>query len=210
MPACLQVYGDAIIDEAPLLFVSNYHVTVFLKRSEHVQNKQLWASEPIWWNRQHPSARSCWLRFLQVAKEMQDIKLKLPRMVVPRTASGYILPQVSNQVHSPAAKRLRPKAQSAIKLMASSNNRKGYELVSKGTVLPSVSASTQQQPPSAMAGECGSLCRVRSICIACARVLVCSIHSSVLSHFWLQVFGIFTYYVMSYRKQAVLPTNTCF
>ena len=69
--ACLQAYGDAVIDEAPLLFVSNYHCTVFLKRSQHVHDKKLWASEPIWWDRQHPSAPSCWLRCLRAADEMQ-------------------------------------------------------------------------------------------------------------------------------------------
>ena len=26
---CMQVYGDAVIDEAPLLILTNYHVTVF-------------------------------------------------------------------------------------------------------------------------------------------------------------------------------------
>ena len=44
---CMQVYGDAVMDEAPLLILTNYHVTVFLKRSEHVHDKRLWASEPV-------------------------------------------------------------------------------------------------------------------------------------------------------------------
>ncbi len=57
----LQVYGDAVIDEAPMLIISNYHATVFLKRSEHVQDKRLWASRPVWWDQQQPTARSCWL-----------------------------------------------------------------------------------------------------------------------------------------------------
>ncbi|KAL0051615.1 hypothetical protein WJX82_010764 [Trebouxia sp. C0006] len=35
--ALQQVYGDAVMNEAPLLILTNYHVTVFLKRSyEHV------------------------------------------------------------------------------------------------------------------------------------------------------------------------------
>ena len=44
---CMHVYGDAVMDEAPLLILTNYHVTVFLKRSEHVHDKRLWASEPV-------------------------------------------------------------------------------------------------------------------------------------------------------------------
>ena len=124
--AGLQAYGDAIIDEAPLLFVSNYHCTVFLKRSEHVHNKQLWASEPIWWDQQQPSARSCWLRFLQVADELQDMKPRLPRMVVPRTAGGYVLPRVGIEAPPlPMKKNLRLRAQPAIRLIASSGSRKG-------------------------------------------------------------------------------------
>ncbi|KAK9829488.1 hypothetical protein WJX72_006168 [[Myrmecia] bisecta] len=45
--AVQQVYGDAVFDEAPMLILTNYHVTVFLKRSADVQDKRLWASPPI-------------------------------------------------------------------------------------------------------------------------------------------------------------------
>lgn len=34
----VQVYGDAVLDEAPLLILTNYHVTVFLRRSSNVQD----------------------------------------------------------------------------------------------------------------------------------------------------------------------------
>ena len=50
----MQVYGDAVMDEAPLLILTNYPVTVFLKRSEHVHDKRLWASEPVWWGSAAP------------------------------------------------------------------------------------------------------------------------------------------------------------
>ncbi len=138
---CMQVYGDAVIDEAPLLILSNYHVTVFLKRSEHVHDKRLWASEPVSWNQQHPSARSCWLRALQVAKEMQHIKCELLRMVVPQTAEGHIIPVSSKRALQPLQKKLRPQAQPAIRLMASSDTFKGHEQVTKG--VNAVPASTE-------------------------------------------------------------------
>lgn len=133
-PAGLQAHGDAVIDEAPLLFVSNYNCTVFLKRSEHVHNKTRWAFEPVWWDQQHPSASSCWLKFLCVADEMQDTKPRLARMVVPRTANGYMPPQISIvDPHLAADRSLRPRPQPAIRLLASSIARKGHELVPEKT-----------------------------------------------------------------------------
>ena len=142
-----------------MLFVSNYHCTVFLKRSRHVHNKTLWASEPIWWDRQHPSARSCWLRFLRAADEMQDIKPRLPRMVVPRTADGYIQPQVQNADASLAAKRVPcPRPQPIIRLMASSINRKGYQLSQEPTGNGASATSWQQQPAGTAAGGVCDMC----------------------------------------------------
>ena len=157
--ACLQAYGDAVINEAPVLFVSNYHCTVFLKRNQHVHNKKLWASEPIWWDRQHPSARSCWLRFLRAADEMQDIKPRLPRMVVPRTADGCILPQVKMVDASLVAKRgLRPRPQPTIRLMASSINWKGYRLSHKPTGNGTSATGLQQQLAGTTAGDSCDMC----------------------------------------------------
>lgn len=117
-----------------MLFVSNYSCTVLLKRSEHVHNETRWAFEPIWWDQQHPSARSCWLKFPCVADEMQDTKPRLPRTVVPRTANGYILPQISIvDSHLAANRSLCPRPQPTIRLMASSITHKGYELVPNKT-----------------------------------------------------------------------------
>ena len=58
------------MDEAPLLILSNYDVTIFLKRAKHVMDKRLWASPPVWWDSQRPSARCSWLRFFQVGASM--------------------------------------------------------------------------------------------------------------------------------------------
>ncbi|KAA6418757.1 MAG: hypothetical protein FRX49_11245 [Trebouxia sp. A1-2] len=145
--ACSQVYGDAVIDEAPLLFVSNYHSTVFLKRSERVCNKQRWASDPIWWDRQQPSARSCWLTFLRLADEKQVVKARLPRTAVPRTADSYVLTQVSSKDRPLATKRsVRTRSQPAIKLMASSSTRKGYEAFHDKAASSITAGRLQQQP----------------------------------------------------------------
>ncbi|DBB06104.1 TPA: hypothetical protein ACH3X3_009663 [Trebouxia sp. C0006] len=145
--ALQQVYGDAVIDKPPLLFVSNYHSTVFLKRSEHVCNKQLWASEPIWWDRQQPSARSCWLTLLRLADEKQVVKAQLPRMAVPRTADGCVLTQVSSKDRPLATKRsLCTRSQPAIKLMASSSTGKGYEAFHDKAASGMTAGRLQQQP----------------------------------------------------------------
>lgn len=154
LPACLQVYGDAVIDKAPLLFVSNYHSTVFLKRSEHVCNKQLWASEPIWWDRQQPSARSCWLTLLRLADEKQVVKARLPRMAVPRTADGCVLTQVSSKDRPLATKRsLCTRSQPAIKLMASSSTGKGYEAFHHKAASGMTAGRLQQQPLGTAIGD---------------------------------------------------------
>ncbi|KAK9817326.1 hypothetical protein WJX74_005231 [Apatococcus lobatus] len=88
--ALQQVYGDAVMDEAPLLVLSNYDCTVFQKRSPNVMDKRLWASEPVWWDSQRPSARACWLQAFQTAKGMAD--WCLPRQAVPQTLGGCSIP----------------------------------------------------------------------------------------------------------------------
>ena len=87
-PPCPQVFGDAVIDEAPLLILTNYHVTVFLKRSDDARDKQLWASAPIWYDQTDPPPRACWAHGLQQAAELRSLKQKLPRALVPPTAKG--------------------------------------------------------------------------------------------------------------------------
>ena len=95
----LQVYGDAVMDEAPLLILTNYHVTVFLKRSEDVQDKRLWASEPIWCDQADPPARASWLHGLQQAQELRNLKQRLPRAVVPPTVQGYHIQLRPREAH---------------------------------------------------------------------------------------------------------------
>jgi len=95
----LQVYGDAVMDEAPLLILTNYHVTVFLKRSGNVLDKRLWASEPIWFDQTDPPARASWLHALQQAEELRDLKQRLPRARVPPTAEGYHIQPRPQQAH---------------------------------------------------------------------------------------------------------------
>lgn len=106
------------IGEAPMLIISNYYVTVFLKRNEHVHDKRLWASQPVWWDQQQPTARSCWLWALHEATQMQHLKRKLPRMVVPQTCKGYDIPVTSKQVQNSSREKLQQRAQPAIRLMA--------------------------------------------------------------------------------------------
>ena len=127
----MQVYGDAVVDEAPLLILSNYLVTIFLKRSQHCWDKRLWASEPIWWDQTQPSARACWLHAFQLAAQMAPMKSQLPRRVVPQTMEGY---KVSiPQPHPQTGKgRLRERRTRVNQLKASSSSNKGYDVVPLG------------------------------------------------------------------------------
>ena len=77
------------MDEAPLLILTNYHVTIFLKRSDNVQDKRLWASEPVWFDQTEPPARASWVHGLQQAQELRNLKQSLPRAIVPPTVQGY-------------------------------------------------------------------------------------------------------------------------
>ena len=141
----LQVYGDGVMDEAPLLILTNYHVTFFLRRSATVVDKRLWASPAVWWNQTEPPPRVCWLYALQQAEQLRQLKASLLRVAVPYTLMGHPLPQRGHppplradsdeetQSTSPsrASKRRRTAAQQAaqqvIVLNAHSTSGKGYE-----------------------------------------------------------------------------------
>lgn len=148
----LQAYGDAVLDEAPIFFLTNYHVTVFLKRSADVMDKRIWASEPIWYDRIHPPARACWVHGLQLAQQMQPLKRSLPRVVVPPTVEGYIIQQRPQQqvqhleaqaaeAGSISARRVRRRVTPSVcvRLQARCASGKGYEIASE-----SFSAATEQ------------------------------------------------------------------
>ena len=79
------------MDEAPLLILTNYHVTIILKRSDNVQDKRLWASEPVWFDQTDPPARASWVHSLQQAEELRNLKQRLPRAIVPPTVQGYYI-----------------------------------------------------------------------------------------------------------------------
>lgn len=90
-----QVYGDAVVDEAPLMVLSNYHVTYFIKRNlEDVTDTSLYVSPPIPWNSQGLPVRAAWLFFLSVAAQCDrnGVKKLLLRDEVPVTPSaGYCI-----------------------------------------------------------------------------------------------------------------------
>ena len=95
----LQVYGDAVMDEAPLLILTNYHVTIFLKRSDNVQDKRLWASEPVWFDQTDPPARASWVHGLQQAEELRDLKRRLPHAIVPPAIQRYHIQLRPREAH---------------------------------------------------------------------------------------------------------------
>lgn len=84
----MQAFGDAVMDEAPLLIISNYEVTYFLLRDvEDVTNKVLKVSPPVPWDCKDPPAMACWLYALKLAAELWNggVKETLRRDDVPIT-----------------------------------------------------------------------------------------------------------------------------
>ena len=79
----VQAYGMAVVDEAPVFVVTSYNVSVFFKRSDAVEDKRLWASEPVWINQSDPPACAMWAHALQKAEELRSLKAVLPRTKVP-------------------------------------------------------------------------------------------------------------------------------
>ena len=87
--AVVQAFGDAVLDEAPGMIVSNYACTIFLVRSIDVHDKRLWVSPPVWWNDTEVPARACWLSFLNEMEQRIPWKRLLSRTQVPATGKGY-------------------------------------------------------------------------------------------------------------------------
>ena len=75
----LQAYADAVMDEAPLLVLTDHNATVFLRRSKDVKDNRLWASKPVWVDQHFPPARAAWVNGLQQAKKLRCLKQALPR-----------------------------------------------------------------------------------------------------------------------------------
>ncbi|WIA20003.1 hypothetical protein OEZ85_005875 [Tetradesmus obliquus] len=96
-----QAYGDAVMDEAPLLLVSNWHTTfLFSRRLDDVRNKTLQVSQWAWDSTDVPPL-GAFLYVLHRAHQLwhNDAKQQLPRAGVPVTPrSGYEVQLGSRQV----------------------------------------------------------------------------------------------------------------
>jgi len=76
------------MDEAPLMMISNYEVTYFLKRDvNNVFNKELVVSPPIPWNSQSPAPLAAYLYCLHHAFGLWEdgVKARLGHAQVPAT-----------------------------------------------------------------------------------------------------------------------------
>ena len=97
----VQAYGMAVVDEAPVFVLTSYNVSVFFKRSNDVEDKRLWASEPVWINQIDPPACAMWAHALQQAEELRGWKPMLPRAKVPTNVEAQqslpLLQQVDKQ-----------------------------------------------------------------------------------------------------------------
>jgi hypothetical protein len=89
----LQAYGDAVLDECPLLLVSNYCSTFLLMRQKEVTNKHLKVAQWTWDDAAVPPL-GAFLYVLNLASDLhrQGIKQQLSRERVPITPTeGYRL-----------------------------------------------------------------------------------------------------------------------
>ena len=116
----LQAYADAVLDEAPLLVLTDYNVTVFLRRSGDVKDNRLWASELVWADQHNPPARAAWLNALQEAHKLRLLKQMLPRAGVPHTLEAH---QTQPRQQQPETQRQQAASESLVprELRAASN-----------------------------------------------------------------------------------------
>lgn len=97
----MQAFGDSVMDECPLMLISNWHSTSVLKRDiTDVRKKKLTVAH--WgWESTDPPPLGAFLYVLKVAHTMwhDKVKLKLPRSGVPVTpSSGYVFSCGSRRV----------------------------------------------------------------------------------------------------------------
>ncbi|CAL5224743.1 g7476 [Coccomyxa viridis] len=104
-----EAFGDAVFDKAPLLALTNYDVTIFLKRSQDVKDKRLWASEPIWFDDTSPPPQVFWLYGLQTAHQLQGWKERLPRADVPANRKRKLIAEEQAKGASSASRHVRPR-----------------------------------------------------------------------------------------------------
>ncbi len=64
----VQAHGYACHEGVALFAVYSYEVVIFGARSS-VDDKRIKLSDPVWLDRQNPSAKSLWLRFMQLSAE---------------------------------------------------------------------------------------------------------------------------------------------
>ena len=151
----LQVYADALATEAPMMFLTNRDVTVFMHRSPDVLDNTIWVSAPVWWDQ---CPRVAWLYALQQAAQLRSRKQILPRLLVPRSGACHritLRKQEAAQQQQLAAgghqgamiasrKRQRPAEQHTLSL-ASSARRKRPRTAEQHPDQPNASACNMPQ-----------------------------------------------------------------
>ena len=170
----LQAYGDSVLDEAPLLAITNYDATIFMRRGEIVQDKHLYASEPVCFDDTHPSTRGSWLYGLQQAQELRSLKQVLLRADVPPTQKGNIIqahPQHSYTLRQQAAADQQPAAeeQAVAELQAARAGSKRLRFVEPQAAQAGSAAGRRwllaAEPQAAQAGSTGRQVRPRNTCV---------------------------------------------
>lgn len=148
----MQAYGDAVFDEAPLLVLTNYRQSYFLRRNlSNVTDKTLYASPPI--AHDNPAhvlpPLAAWLYVLKLVDDYsrQGVKQKLPRAEVPSTpVLGYPLtPGVTLRARSSGGSCVTGARRSA-RLAEQSRNRKRDRQQADTSQANTCQAGVQQAP----------------------------------------------------------------
>ncbi|CAL5219891.1 g1815 [Coccomyxa viridis] len=90
LPGLQQAHGYACHEGVALFAVYSYEVVIFGARSS-VDDKRIKLSDPVWLDRQNPSAKSLWLRFMQLSAERHQEREAFDPDLVPDTGDGYII-----------------------------------------------------------------------------------------------------------------------
>ena len=69
MSGVVQAYGYSVEEGVAVFAVTDYQVVFFMSRLPDVTDKRIRVSEPVWWDQANPSAKACWLRFMELAAQ---------------------------------------------------------------------------------------------------------------------------------------------
>ncbi len=76
----VQAFGCAVEEEVAVAAVTNYMVTLFIKRPMDVRDKKLYVSDPVWFDQTQPPAKAC---CTSCTRPSCAIQVTLDAMILP-------------------------------------------------------------------------------------------------------------------------------